>query len=361
MANSASDLGTQPLRSVFTSTLLDIFKQLNISLVVSTYQAGKVILVRHDQTTNAINTHFRNFAKPMGIAVKDNRLCIGGTNTVWEYRNLPAVAAKLEPSGKHDACYLPSSSHITGDIDVHEMAWSEDNQLWLVNTRFDCLCTIDTEHSFTPRWRPSFISALAPEDRCHLNGMALVNGKPKYVTALGKSDTAQGWRDGLAKGGVLIDIETNQTLLAGLSMPHSPRWHQDCLWLLESGKGALTKVDINSGASSAVANLSGFTRGLDFYGPLAFIGLSQVRESASFGAIPLVAETEERTCGVWVVHVETGQTLGFLRFESGVEEIFDVQIIPHSRFPELLEWDDPKVNSSYVIPEEALAKVSPSY
>ncbi|MCB1575698.1 MAG: TIGR03032 family protein, partial [Xanthomonadales bacterium] len=194
------------------------------------YQAGKVILVRHDPgaptnghgSIGTINTHFRTFHKPMGVAVQGSRLAIGGQKTVWELHNMPALARKLEPVNKHDACYLPRRIHITGDIDIHEMAYDADGELWLVNTRFGCLCTLDAAHSFTPRWRPPFVSAYAPEDRCHLNGLAMVEGRPKYVTVLGATDTAGGWRANKASGGLLMDIETNQILLRGLSMPHSP-------------------------------------------------------------------------------------------------------------------------------------------
>ena len=363
MTSNTADKKDQPLRSVFTSSLADIFSQLNISLVVSTYQAGKVILVRRDAGAGStgsgtINTHFRDFDKPMGIAVRDNRLTIGGARTVWEYRNMPAVAARLDPPGKYDACYLPRSIHITGDIDIHEMAWDNDDELWLVNTRFCCLCTLDVDHSFHPRWRPCFVSALAPEDRCHLNGLAMVDGRPRYVTALGETDTQGGWRVNKADGGILMDVDENRILLRGLSMPHSPRWYQGHLWVLESGKGTLSRVDLDKGTSEAVARLPGFTRGIDFVGPLAFVGLSQVRESAVFSGIPIVKDLTERTCGVWVVHIGTGETLGFLRFESGVQEIFAVQVLHHTRFPEMLEWNDPHIGNSYVLPDEALADVA---
>lgn len=343
------------LRSVHTSNLPELFDQLRISLVVSTYQAGKVILVRNDG--GALNTHFRTFAKPMGIAADGSRLTIGGVNIVSYYRNVPAVAAKIEPTGKHDACYLPRRIHVTGDIDIHEMAYDCDGKLWVVNTRFGCLCTLDAEHSFYPRWRPSFLSAYAPEDRCHLNGLALVDGRPKYVTALGETDSAGGWRSNKRSGGILMDIETNEILLRGLSMPHSPRWYQDHLWLLESGQGTLAVADLKNGTWRTVAQVPGFTRGLDFFGPFAFIGLSQVRESATFNDIPLVERLKERTCGVWIVHIETGQTLGFLRFEEGVQEIFAVQVLPGIQFPEILEWGDERISSSYVLPDEALAQV----
>jgi uncharacterized protein (TIGR03032 family) len=346
---------TEALRSVHTSNLPEILKQLQISLVVSTYQAGKVILVRADGAT--LNTHFRTFGKPMGIAADRSRLTIGGTNTVWYYRNVPAVAPKLEPQGRHDACYLPRRIHVTGDIDIHELAYDRDDALWMVNTRFGCLCTLDAEHSFTPRWRPPFVSVYAPEDRCHLNGLALVEGRPKYVTALGETDTAGGWRANKRDGGILMDIETNAILLRGLSMPHSPRWYQGKLWLLESGQGSLAVADLKQGTWRMVAQLPGYTRGIDFLGPLAFIGLSQVRESATFSGIPLVERLRERTCGVWVVHIESGETLGFLRFEAGVQEIFAVQVLPGMRFPEILEWDDERLAHSYVLPDEALAQV----
>jgi uncharacterized protein (TIGR03032 family) len=346
---------TGDLRSVHTSNLPELFDQLGISLIVSTYQAGKAIVVRNDN--GRLNTHFRTFSKPMGIVADPTRLTIGGANTVWEYRNMPALAKKLEPAGKHDACYLPRRIHVTGDIDIHELARDGANELWIVNTRFCCLSTLDAEHSFYPRWRPPFVTALAPEDRCHLNGIAMVDGRPKYVTALGETDTPGGWRANKAKGGILMDVESNEILLRGLSMPHSPRWYQGKLWLLESGEGSLTQVDLKRRTWQTIAQVPGFTRGIDFVGPLAFIGLSQVRESAVFSGIPLVQRLRERTCGVWVVNIETGKTLGFLRFESGVQEIFAVQVLRGMRFPELLEWNDQRLFDSYVLPDEALADV----
>jgi len=351
------DPARDPLRSVYTTNLAGIFNQLGISLVVSTYQAGKVILVRNDG--GAINTHFRTFDKPMGIAADPQRLALGSARSVWTLRNMPALARKLDPPGKYDACYLPRDVHVTGDIDVHEMAYDQGNTLWIVNTRFCCLCTLDIDHSFTPRWRPPFVTAYAPEDRCHLNGLAMVDGRPKYVTALGTTDTPGGWRGNKARGGVLMDVESNDILLRGLSMPHSPRWYQDKLYFLESGEGSLARYDFKLRTWITLVHLPGFTRGIDFWGPLAFIGLSQVRESAVFSGIPLVERLAERTCGVWVVDLRTSQVVGFLRFEEGVQEIFAVQVLPNIRFPEILEFNDEKLAHAYVLPDAALAEVPP--
>lgn len=341
------------LSSVYTNTLPAILDQLGISLVVSTYQAGKVILVRNDGGT--LNTHFRTFAKPMGIDHNNGRLTIGGSNTVWYYRNMPAVAPKIEPIGKHDAAFLPRRIHVTGDIDIHELAWGADD-LWIINTKFCCLATLDENYSFVPRWRPSFLSALAPEDRCHLNGLAMIDGEPRYVTALGETDTPGGWRANKRSGGILMELPTGRVVLRGLSMPHSPRWYQGRLWILESGEGSLAWVDVEKGTWHPVVKLPGFTRGIDFVGPLAFIGLSQVRESATFSGIPLVERLNERICGVWVVNWQSGEIVGFLRFETGVQEIFAVQALP-ARFPELVEWGDQRLMTSYALPDEALADV----
>lgn len=353
---------SQPLRSVHTTNFPGLLAQLGISLAVSTYQAGHLILVRHD--SGALNTHFRMFNKPMGIAAGRTRLAVGTAREVWFFRNVPEVTNKLNPPGKHDACYIPRDIHVTGDIDIHEMAWgyadrAEPSQLWLVNTKFSCLCTLDHEHNFIPHWRPPFISALYLEDRCHLNGLGMRDGRPKYVTMLGESDTPGGWRANKANGGLLMDIESNQVLLRGISMPHSPRWYDERLWLLESGKGSLAWVEPETGRLQTVAEMPGFTRGLDFYGPLAFIGLSQVRETATFSGIPLTERLEERICGIWVVNIHTGETVAFLRFEAAVQEIFAVQVLSHTRFPELLEWGDDLVGHSYVLPDEALAAVKP--
>jgi uncharacterized protein (TIGR03032 family) len=354
-ANSSID-EPSPLRSVHTTSFPAILDRLGGSLAVTTYQAGKFVLLRSDG--GVLNTHFRAFNKPMGMAVGPGRLAIGTAVDVWEFRNVPAVAAKLEPAGKHDACFLPRSAHVTGDVQIHEMAYVND-QVVFVNTRFSCLATQDPDHSFAPIWRPKFISQLTPDDRCHLNGLGLVNGRPKWVTALGESDAAGGWRENKKNGGILIDVERNEIALRGLSMPHSPRWHNGQLWLLESGTGSLGVVDLDRGSYQPIIRLDGFTRGLDMVGNLAFVGLSQVRETAVFSGIEITERLQEaeRTCGVWVVDIVRGQVIAFLKFEDAVQEVFAVSFLAGIRFPDLINDNAELVGSSFVLPDEALRDV----
>jgi len=346
-----------PLRAAHTPNFPALLRQLGASLLVTTYQAGKLVMVRDEG--DHLNTHYRAFQAPMGMALDGDRLAIGTTIQVWEFRDVPDVARRLEPAGTHDACYLPRSCHVTGNVLIHEMAYGAGGHLWFVNTRFSCLATLDPESSFVPRWRPPFVTELEPSDRCHLNGLAMVDGKPKYVTALGETNEMAGWRANKARGGILMDVDSGAILCRGLSMPHSPRWYGGRLWVCESGSGTLGYVDLNTGRYEAVAAVPGFTRGLDFAGDLAFVGLSQVRESAVFIGIPITERLtpEERTCGVCVVDLRRGETVALLKFESGVQEVFAVAVLPR-RFPDLINDDEKLLESSFVVPTECLGEVA---
>lgn len=350
----AAPAAAEALASAHTSNFPDLLRQLRSSLIVSTYQAGKLVLLRPDGP--AINTHFRTFTRPMGMAADRERLALGAHIEIVEFRNMPAVARRLGDPPRHDAVYMARRGHITGAIDVHEMAFDGGGALWFVNTLFSCLCTLDERASFVPRWRPAFVSHYAPEDRCHLNGLGMRDGRPRYVTALGETNMPQGWRANKRDGGLLIDVESNRVIARQLSMPHSPRWHDGRLWLLESGRGALVAVDPDTGAKTDVARVPGFARGLDFVGPIAFIGLSQLRETNAFTDIPITEDNLDRQSGVWAVHVETGRTVALLKFTGAVQEIFAVQALPGILFPEVLHEGD-YLASSYALPDEALREV----
>ena len=346
MANDAAS--ESPFRSANSPGFAALLEGLGVTLLVTTYQAGKLMAVRGSE--GRVSTLLRGFERPMGLAVKPPwQLALGARNQVWFFRNAPDIAPQLQPIGKHDACFIPRVSYVTGDIRCHEMAWVED-ELWIVNTFFSCLCSVDAKHSFTPRWHPPFLSGPAPGDHCHLNGLATSARQVKYVTALGETDTPAGWRADKATGGIIINVQNDTVLSRGLSMPHSPRWQDGKLWVLESGTGRLQTVALKSGERTTVVELPGFTRGLAFCGPFAFIGLSKIRESNMFGNLPITAKGIDLQCGIWVVDVRSGRIVQFMRFEAGVEEIFAVEVLVDCRFPEILGFQQDTINGAFVVP-----------
>lgn len=320
---------------------MPILEHLGCSLLVSTYAAGKVVSVGASDGT--LHLGFSNFQQAMGIAPANTNssttagptttptIAVGGPNVIWFLKDAGALASKIDPPGSYDRGYLARESFVTGNIHVHEMQWGAEGELWIVNTLFSCLSTLHEDFNFVPRWRPSFITELAPQDRCHLNGMAMEKGKPKYVTALGISDDARGWRENKSDGGVVMDVESSEVVARGFCMPHSPRLHQDKLFALDSGRGRLVTIDPKDGTIDEVATYPGYGRGLAFHGQFAFIGMSRARETSVFGGVPICDDPSAMRCGVVVIDLLSGKSVAFLEFESGVEELFDVQVIAGAR------------------------------
>ena len=313
------------IRYEHANNLPALLSELGGTLLISTYQAGKLIAVgsRGDQ----IHLTLHNFDYPMGIAVDPslNQLAVTARDMIWFAYNEIGVGRSLpEPAA---TCFLTRSAHVTGDIQAHQIAWAE-NELWVVNTKFSCLCTIDQRHSFVPRWQPYFIDALVGEDRCHLNGLAVEQGKPKYVTALADTNFEEGWRAHKDVAGCLIDVKANSIIARGFAMPHSPVASHGGVFLLNSGEGQLVRVNARSGDVDEVGRFPGYTRGLTIYGDVAVVGLSKVREKETFGGLP-ISHKKDLKCGVAIVDLKTGKLLSQFEFKSGVEEIFDVAIVAH--------------------------------
>lgn len=337
-----------PLRSVYTGSVSSVLAELGASLLISTGATDSLICVRRDGAR--VNTHFRTLARPTGIAADGDRIAVGTRAEVHSYRDRLSVAAGGGVDTENDALFLPLARHYTGDIDVHELAYAGD-ELWLAATRFSCLATLDREHSFVPRWRPPFVSELAGDDRCHLTGLTTVGERVGFVTALGESDAPGGWRERKLDGGCVIAVPSGEVVARGLSLPHSPRWHADRLWFLESGRGALCTLDPDGGEQETVLELPGFARGLALAGRLAFVGLSRLREGPGYEGLPVAGRFEERFCGVWIVDVERGEQVGFLRFEERITEVFDVALLAGIRFPELADPAGELARDSFALPD----------
>jgi uncharacterized protein (TIGR03032 family) len=348
-AESTSPSAESPFHAVHSPGLPDLLKSAGISLLVTTYQANRLMSVR--EAEGKIWTLLRDFDRPMGLAIRgDRQFALGTRKQIWDFRNVPRLTRGLDPTGYADACYLPRQSLVTGDILGHEMAWLND-ELWITNTLFSCLCTLHADFSFVPRWRPPFITESVAEDRCHLNGFTALAGQPRYATALGETNTLAGWRPGKADGGILIDIPSGEVIARGLSMPHSPRIREGQVWLVEGGTGRLIIVERITGKREVVAELPGFPRGLTLFGSYAFVGLSKIRETAQFGGLPIAEFRKDLQCGVWVVDVNAGRIVEFMRFESGVEEIFAVEPLVGIRFPEIVGFQGDSLEKAYVLPD----------
>ena len=351
-ARDADPTSADRYASRHTASFPALLEALDGSLLVTTYAANRIAVVRaHGEE---LNTHFRRFDSPMGAACSDDeRLAIGTAQSIWEFRRQPGLSANA-PGELRGTTWVPARQHCTGDVRIHELAWGEEG-LWFVNTRHSCLARLDGLHNFVPCWRPRFVSRLGQEDACHLNGLAMRAGRPQTVTALGTSGLAGGWRGRRLDGGVAIDVPSGELVAQGLCMPHSPRWHQDALWLLDSGRGALCRIDVASGERLVVATVPGFARGLALVGPYAFVGMSRVRERDWFGGLPITEGATARECGVHVIDLSRGTVAAWLTFDDDVHEIFDLQWLPGLRWPDLREPDDPQAQHTYLVPDATLS------
>ena len=343
----AHDKAMEAFKYLHTQNFPQLIESLGITLMVTTYQAGKLLVFR--AVDRKLKMLVRTFDRAMGLAVDHQRMAIGTGFQTWTLRNSPETATKMKED--HDACFIPRSCHVTGGIDVHEMAWAGDD-LIIVNTMFSCLCTLDPEFSFVPRWKPPFVSQIARGDRCHLNGLAMADGRPEFVTAFGQTDTNEGWREGKLEGGCVIHVPSNQTITTGLSMPHSPRVYRGKLWVLDSGRGELVTINPNDGSKETVAKMEGYTRGLAFVGRYAFVGTSQIREQKVFGGVPIERQLEDRKCGVSVVDLERGAVVASLEFQGNVAELFDVQVLSGIKSPAVLGFSKPTIRRACVIAPE---------
>jgi uncharacterized protein (TIGR03032 family) len=304
-----------------------------VSLAFTTYQIGKLFLVGLD-ADGRLSVSERSFNRCMGLCAHGNSLYLGGLFQIWRFEN---VLAAGETHEGYDRLYVPQVAWTTGDVDAHDLAVDDNGRLVFVNTLFSCLATPSETHSFMPLWRPGFVSRLAAEDRCHLNGLAMREGRAAYVTAVSRADVADGWRERRADGGVLLDVADDQTVLGGLSMPHSPRWYRGRVWLLNSGTGEFGFADLERARFEPVAFCPGYLRGLAFHGDYALVGLSKPRHNRTFSGLPLdaalAARSAEPRCGVQVIDLKRGDTVHWLRLEGLAEELYDVAALPGARRP----------------------------
>lgn len=326
-----------PFACTTTPNVPELLQQLGCTLAISTYQAGKVIFISAQNPEKIIQLP-RSFPKAMGIAVKGRKMAIATREEVLVLANSPQLASHYPKNPQtYDALFMPRATFYTGQIDIHDLDYGQDG-LYAVNTSFSCLIQITDDYSFKPVWKPGFISKLASEDRCHLNGMAMENGAPKFVTAFAATDTAQGWRPVVTTDGLIMDVPSGEILAKGAAMPHSPRIFDGELYVLFSATGELVHVDRNNGKFTPLTHIKGFVRGMARYGDYLFIGLSRLRKNSSTFAQLKIAD-DASMAGIAIIHLPTGAYVGGLRYHSSVDEIYDVQVLPNMRRPGILNTE----------------------
>ncbi len=400
----------------YSDNLPAILKQLNIAIAFTSYQAGRLMLVRSDG--EGLDVNFKSFQRPMGLVATETGLTLGiftqivnfqredgliekikqplqdikdditaprikpkeevqavkEVNTTEEVKVSEEEKIELTPEQKAfqekrmkemkayqeklnapvddrvDACFITRSAHYSGMINIHDIDWGDEG-LWAVNSSFSCLCTVEPDSSFVPRWKPYFISELVPEDRCHLNGMALRDGKPAYVTTFSQFDEKGMWRKGEKFNGTLMSVAENRILVDGLVMPHSPRWYNDRVYFCNSGHGLVCGFDPETEQVETIIEVPGFTRGMDFYGPLMFVGLSKVRAADVTNPAPLAKKYDETFSGIRIINLEDNTEVAFINFTGNVDQIYDIAVIPDCSFPELIEPSHPRMRNHFCHPQ----------
>jgi|TARA_B110000902_G_scaffold256843_1_gene324170 uncharacterized protein (TIGR03032 family) len=315
----------------------------NISLGFSTYQSGKILLVGHN-SNQQLSIFERTFERPMGLWSDGQNLLASSSYQLHRFSN--TLTAGDDADG-YDCLYVPQVNYITGDIDMHDIAVNNNGTPVFVNSLFSCLATVSETASFKPLWKPDFITELQPEDRCHLNGLAMKDGEPAYVSAIAKTNVGGGWRDHRSDGGIVIDVATNDIVVEGLSMPHSPRWHNGKLWLANSGKGEFGFVDLKSGKFEPVAFCPGYIRGMAFHKHFAILGLSRPRNNKTFNGLALDERLAEEgiaaRSGVLVVDLKTGGIVHALYAEGFVSELYDVVVLPNVKRPSMIGFKNDQI------------------
>ena len=333
MSEAITPAATRQLEFMPSRQFPEWLAENRLSLCFSTYQAGKLFFIGL-QPNGRLSVFERTFNRSMGLWSDGQTIWMTSLYQVWRFEN--ALQAGEQHQG-YDRLYVPQLAYTTGDVDAHDIAVDGEGRPIFVNTMFSCLAALSDAKSFRPLWKPAFISRLVPEDRCHLNGLAMENGGPLYVTAVGETDVADGWREKRVGGGVVIDVAENAIAARGLSMPHSPRIHDGRLWLLNSGTGDFGFVDPASGRFESVAFCPGYLRGLWFHDRFAILGLSQPRENKTFAGLPLDAALAKRNvgpqCALMIIDLKTGAAVHWLKIDGIVNELYDVVALPGVQRP----------------------------
>jgi len=354
--NTTKDINVKnpltPFSCRYTPQIPELLQRLNCSIAISTYQAGKLIFISPKDENSLVQLP-RHFERIMGIAEDpaSDKLALACKDEIIVFSNSKSLAHHYPTAPhKYDALYMPRITYHTGPLDIHDLRFGIDGRIFAVNTLFSCITEITDDYNFTPYWTPPFIDKHVSEDRCHLNGMALQNGIPKYASAFNQGNSRQSWREKVTETGVIFDLDSNEVIAEGLAMPHSPRIFGNDLYVLLSATGELVKIDTQSGKHDVIVKLDGFVRGMSLHKDYLFIGLSKLRKNSStFGKLEFAEKANQ--AGIMVIHLPTGSIVGKISYLNSLDEIYDIHMIADKIRPNILNTITPIYKAGLMTPE----------
>ena len=320
------------------------------SLAFSSFERGRLFFVglRDD---GQLWVHERFLENCRGLFINANQIWLSTFNQMWNFHNVLPKGVAFRENGS-DRLYCPRTGFVTGAVNIHEIELDRDGRAVFVNTQYSCLAVPDLNASFKPLWKPDFVTDLVPEERCHLNGMAMENGVVRFVTARARCNDAEVWKNQRHGGGILVSVGDNEIVSSDLSMPHSPRLHNGDLWLLNTGTCEFGSVDLMTGKFVPMCQVPGYARGLAFIGNWAVIGVSRSRYDDGFKKLPLKGVLQERNeqpqCGLMIVDLKTGCVAHRLNFQHTMKEISNVSIIPEVRQATMLAFSNQEQISGFI-------------
>jgi uncharacterized protein (TIGR03032 family) len=340
-----------PFSLKYSPNFAELLTRLNASIGITTYQAGKFVFISAKDENQLIQLP-RSFNKPMGFCYnpENHKLALACKEEIIQFSGSAELAQHYPKSpGVYDMMFFPRLTYHTNALDIHDLHFGENGKLFAVNTLFSCIVTFDDEYNFTPYWTPPQIDKLASEDRCHLNGMAMENGLPRYASAFNRGNHFQSWRENITESGVIFDVKTNEVIAENLPMPHSPKLINGELYVLLSATGELAKINRENGGYEVIAKPGGFLRGMSFYNDYLFIAHSKLRKNSSTFA-KLAISDEAQQSGIIAIHLPTRSIVGNLVYEMSVDEIYDIFLFPNITRPNILNTTTDTYKGALSIP-----------
>ena len=307
--------------------------QANCSIGFCTDRQSRFVLLGTNQDKK-VTVVERNMDGSSSLLVNEPNIFLATTYQIWNFQNA-MNEVEANDTNEFDSLYIPRKSYVTGNISTTDIHQLENGALVFVNPLFSCLAGVSDTHSFVPLWKPTFVSKLVAENRCFLSGLASNQGKLSYVTAFSTSDENQGWKENLNQG-VVIDLASNENISTELSLPQSPRFYQNKLWLLNSGTGEFGYINLSNGAFEVVTFLPGYLKGLSFIGDYAVIGSSLIQKDDIFSNLEIFnkfSDNSQQVNGLFVVNLKTGVVETQLSINETPCFVTDVATLQHSKAP----------------------------